>query len=240
MPLALVIADTADGTGGSATISGSAGGATNTVYYTPWNGVMASVNWTLGGTRTGDGAIPLTIGVGYFLFQLVSNGVLGPIAYKNFTAPLIDAVHYRLLIGAQTRINELSLVGLDATKILVKWLPRASDVDLAMLPLVCISPPGFEVNVSEVMNQDDFLYPCIVAIMVNQKQDSVANLKTVLKWREQINRALCYQRLAGITEMMWAEPKLMNVVDPESFVTRNILLSALGFGFRIRQTRGLT
>jgi hypothetical protein len=240
MPLTLTIADAGDGTGGAATIAGSAGAA-NVVYYAPWNGQQTPLGWTVGGSRIGDGAVPLALPVGYYLFQLLSAGMVGPapVVKLNFTNG-IPAVHYRGLIGTQARVNDVALVGMDSTKIKVQWLPRAVDVDLAMLPLIAICPPGFEVNVSEVLSQDDFLYPIVVAILVSQKGDSVAHLPDVLKWREQINRSLCYQRLPGITEMMWMEPKLMNIVDPDSYVNKSILLSVLGYGMRIRQTRGLT
>jgi hypothetical protein len=238
MTLLLAITDAQDGTGGTATITGSAGAA-NAVYYAPFTGMPGNMTWTLAGTRTGDGTVPLTIGTGYFLFHLTVNGALGPIANKAFT-DAIDPVHFRCLIGARTRLNQLSMTGLDPTKLMVKWLPRAIDIDLTQLPYVCISPPGFEIDVSTVLNEDDYLYPVIVAFFVKQNQDSVANLKLVLKWREQALRALANQRWPGITETMWAVPKPMNVLDPDSYVSRGILLSALGFGNRIRQTRGLT
>src|ERR1019366_1885389 len=116
MPLTLVITDTADGTGGSATIAGSAGGSANVVYYAPWTGSMMSAPWTLAGTRTGDGSVPLTIGVGYFVFMVVSDATVGPWAYKNFTdASNIDAVHYQYLVGVKARLDQLNMVGLDTT-----------------------------------------------------------------------------------------------------------------------------
>jgi hypothetical protein len=238
MTLALQITDSGDGTGGAAAIFGSAGAA-NAVYYAPFTGMPGNMAWTLAGTRTGDGTVPLAIGTGYFLFQLLENGALGPVANKAFTN-LADSVHYRTLVGVQTRLTQLNLDGLDPTRFKISWLPRAIDVDLVSLPYICIAPPGFEINVSTVLNEDDYLYPIIVAILVKQNQDSVANMKTVLKWREQILFGIANQRLPGVAETMWSDPKPMNVLDPDSFVSRGILLSALGFGNRIRQPRGLT
>lgn len=240
MPLAMAITDNGDGSGGAAIITGSAGGSANTVYYAPFTGMTTSGKWTLGGAMTGDGTVPLMLGKGYFLFQLLSNGTLGPVATRAFTNG-DESVHYRCLQGCKTRILQLSMAGLDATKIKdPTWLPRAIDIDIAALPCIAISPPGFEIDVGMVTNQDDYLHPVIVAILVKQNQDSVANLPAVLKWREQILLAISNQRLPGVPENMWADPKPMNIVDPDSFISKGILLSVIGFGFHDRMLRGLT
>jgi hypothetical protein len=246
MSAVLTINDAGDGTGGSAVISGSLG-ATNHVYYTPWTGSMidgggnsVQMAWTLAGTQVGDGTVALTIGKGYWQFLLISNGALGPAVYQNFTDGS-EAFHYQYLVGTRTRMLQLSLAGLTPNQLKIAWLPRATEIDMPSLPLIYISPPGFEQELTDgVMNQDDFLYPTIIAMMVKQKQDSVANLQQVLKWREQILRSIVNQRVQGIQPSMWATPKMMNIIDPNSFVNQGILLSALGFGYRTRMTRGLT
>jgi hypothetical protein len=248
MALSFTVADNQDGTGGVGTIIGSAGGSANSIYYAPFQGVRQSYSLTtLGGSRVGDGTVPLPLALGTWLFQLISGTIAGPVALTSFSNVGIDPVHERILQGAQGKINLLNMTGnpptlpnMDATRVKISWLPTAREVDLPSLPLTFISPPGFEVEEGQVINQDDFLYPVIVAIMLSQKNDSVANRKIVLKWREQILRALVRQRLPTVFENMWCVPKPMNVVDPASFVAQGILLSVLGFGFRIRQTRGLT
>src|SRR5690349_10765996 len=108
MPLTMTLADLGNGTGGTATIAGSSG-ATNQVYYTAFDGTSGSRTWTLGGSITGDGDVSLAIGVGYFEFQLVSNGSLGPISSKNFTdQSALDALHYQYLQGSKVRASQLT------------------------------------------------------------------------------------------------------------------------------------
>jgi hypothetical protein len=53
----LAWADDTDGTGGTATIAASTAGSTNQLYYMLRTGSL----WTLGGTRTGNGTIALTL-----------------------------------------------------------------------------------------------------------------------------------------------------------------------------------
>lgn len=241
MTLSLVITDTGDGTGGTATISGSAGGSANTVYYTPFTGSMQQLSWLSAGTRSGDGGVSLPVGAGYFLFQLVSDALLGPVYYKSFVDLAIEAIHWRILVAAQARINQLALLA--TSRVLIKWIPRLMGPELPMLtsgPLIFIAPPGAEVDESVVLNQDDFGYPFLVAICYKQNADSVANLKQMLRWREKIMRAIRYQRLTGLIENLWVDPKPLAIVDPDEFTERNLLVSAMGFSVRVRQTRGLT
>lgn len=240
MALALSVVDAADGTGGSATISGSLG-ATNTLYYSIFSGEMTQITWGAAGSVIGDGTIPLPLATGYYLFQLMSDTTLGPAFYRSFTDSTIDPMHFRVLSGFQARINLLAYV--PTSRVLIKWIPRFTDPEIQLMttgPIIFISPPGAEADVSAVVNQEDFEYPVLTAIGYKQNQDSVANLKQMLRFREKVRRAMNYQRLPGITENMWITPKPLAIVDPDEYTERNLLVSALGFGVRIRQTRGLT
>jgi hypothetical protein len=53
----LSVADAEDGTGATATVSGSTAGTTNTVYYRTPTGAT----WQTGGSRTGDGTVTLAL-----------------------------------------------------------------------------------------------------------------------------------------------------------------------------------
>lgn len=59
-------ADNGDGTGATASISGSSAGSTNTVYTAPWAGAGTSLTWTASATRTGDGSVSLSLADGFY------------------------------------------------------------------------------------------------------------------------------------------------------------------------------
>lgn len=67
----LALADNGDGSGGVATISGSTTGATNRVYVQPLSWEI-SANWTLAGSRTGNGAVALSLATGHYYVYVES------------------------------------------------------------------------------------------------------------------------------------------------------------------------
>ena len=64
----LSVTDAGDGTGATATVSGSDGVTTNTVYTTAWGAAA----WTSGGARSGDGTVSLSLGNGRYFAYCVS------------------------------------------------------------------------------------------------------------------------------------------------------------------------
>lgn len=245
MSLTFTVIDNGDGTGGSCVVAGSAGGSTNSVYYASWTGVMQSYSYTLAGSRVGNGTLALALPVGYYQFQLVSNTTLGPLAYQNFssTATTQSQEHKQILDAIQARINAIGLIdnngAVPATRIIEKWVPRFLDSDLPYLPLVCIAPVGTETYPGMVTSEDDIVYPVLVSIVWKQNQDSVANMNTILSWRNKIAAAIRFQRLYGVTNVWTVTPKPGAVVDVSGFVGQNMLASHYSFGVIARQLRGL-
>lgn len=239
MAITLDITDNGTDTGGVAVITGSLGAA-NVLYATPaYDGSMQSYAMSQVGSRTGDGTITLAMATGYYWFQLLSAGVPVLGFYKNFTNG-IDAVHYRILQAARNRIIATGILA--ANKVLIKWIPRDTDPEIPNMPIICVSPVGVEQFVGEVTNRDDIVYPTGIVILDKGNQDSVANIPKILLWREKISRAIMSQRLPGITAgattNIICDVKFDQIVNAHLYA-KNILASALGFGVKIRQTRGL-
>lgn len=65
----LTIADNGDGTGAVVTIAGSTAGSTNQVYTVSRSGG----SWTLGGSRTGNGTVVVTLATGGYLVYVLSS-----------------------------------------------------------------------------------------------------------------------------------------------------------------------
>src|SRR5690349_3103919 len=72
-PPTLTLVDNADGTGAVATVAGGAVAAVNTLYVQPFSGVLGAGSWTSQGSRTGDGAIAVSLTTsGHYFAQLKS------------------------------------------------------------------------------------------------------------------------------------------------------------------------
>jgi hypothetical protein len=91
----LTMTDQADGTGATATVSGSDDGTTNTVYTAPYG----SSTWTSQGSVAGDGTVDCALDVGLYWARAESD--LG--GESSFTAP----VALNVTGGALPRIAEL-------------------------------------------------------------------------------------------------------------------------------------
>jgi uncharacterized protein DUF3168 len=125
----LTITDHGDGTGATATISGSTAGSTNTVDVVGLasNG---SLNWTNGGSRAGDGTVALALADGHYLAVAVSTLSALDSAPSNAyefsvtggaTQPSIRAALYAYL-SAQPGIT--ALVGSSPPRICPVKLPQ--------------------------------------------------------------------------------------------------------------------
>ena len=82
---ALTVTDAGDGTGGTATVSGSTVASTNTLWYAVFS--AQGMTWVSAGTRTSDGAIPFTLGVGTCLF-IVTSALSGSVSLPSNPALL--------------------------------------------------------------------------------------------------------------------------------------------------------
>jgi hypothetical protein len=192
----LTIADNEDGTGAVATIADSTAGTTNVVKVATWYGVF-----TTGGSRTGDGTVALTLAKGpYWAYVESTNGngtsMSEPLAFRVTTAS--EAVFYQCLTAVQSVIQSLSLSGVSATDIKVwktPWVAR-----LNQLPGIVITP--VPEKITPATNQkDDVEYGVSVAMARVSNQSQTDGMATVLKWREQISRALRYKPLTGVSEV---------------------------------------
>lgn len=64
--------DNGDGTGATASITGSTAGCTNIVQTAPWSGPGTELVWTTSATRVGDGAVSLALSDGFYVARCYS------------------------------------------------------------------------------------------------------------------------------------------------------------------------
>jgi hypothetical protein len=226
-------------------------GSSNVLYYSTYLGMQLAqgigMTWTLAGSRTGDGTIPLTIGnsqsvpaLGLFLWYVQStSGGNQSISNPVFQA-LTDqttSVHYRCLQGLQQRVYAANLSGISTSQIMIMDMPRQWE-GLDNLPNIRISPIGKEGQVGYLNNRDDIEYPCLVAIVDRANQDQVTNLPRNLLWRQKIFRAFRNQPLLGVPEIINTHVDPDYVINPEQFNLRNLWYSAILFKPVSREVRG--
>jgi hypothetical protein len=237
--ITLAVTDNGDGTGAVATVAGSDGGGTNTLFRAPFAGLQQNLAWTASGTRTGNGTIAVNPGSGQY-FWYVTGLVGGVAALSNVTFQALTdqttSVHYRCLTAVQQRIQGLSLSGISSAQVVIKFLGREwPDVDNP--PNVMVVPYGKEGQPGLLAGRDDIEYPVVVLIFDKLNQDYTSNLARDLLWRQQIFRALRHQRLVGVPEVITVTAEPDFVVNLEAF-NRNVLLSGLRLLCRSREVRG--
>lgn len=240
MPLVLTIADHGDGTGVTASVSGSAAGSTNQFNYllAPQT-TFAPPQWQSAGSIVGDGSFSIALNPNYAWFYVqntngsivsVSNIVYSQISWNT------DSVLYRCLTAVQAQLQTVAFSGLPPSSIQVRYLPRALE-EIDTWPLLCIAPIGQEVNPPYLTGLDEVDEPFTVALIVPQNANYNANLRQNSKWREQVNRRLRNQRLPGIPEMLWTEQLPSSIFDLSAFNHLWFLGLSL-FRCKTRQTRG--
>lgn len=244
MTVALTVTDSANGGGFSAAVTGSPGGATNTLYaqrITDAAGSGGVGNWFAAGSRTGDGAITGTLaaGPGYYWWHLsVSTGDLCPVVYQPLTGGL-DSLHDRIVDAVEARARLLDLE--DLAEIYVREKPV---VAACMFPCLVLTTFGkAETEPGHTNQQDDTGY-AVYAVFVDREANNVlANRKRRLR-RQRLRRAFRDQRLPGVAEVMTCvvEPDPVVTIDAvrgEDGVVYEYGVSALLLRFVAREVRGL-
>lgn len=246
MPLTLAIADTGDGTGGTATITGAAS-ETITVYSQTVDGELGTATWTSRGTRSGNGTVAVapTADRYYWWYASGSSSGISNLVYQNITSGT-ESVHYRCLLAAQSRIQGITLSGIANGSILVQKVPMALDAlwgaspKTYQFPGIILSPLGSEkISHEEGSNYRDTVgYPVVVAIFDADNRSLTANHAKYLLWRQKIERAFRNQRLPGVTEIERAFIEPGPILDLGHWFA-NRFHSALTIRFKSYEVRGI-
>ena len=242
MSVTLAVSDSGDGTGGAATISGVASGASTAIYYAAWTGTEGALTGTLAGTVTGNTTLAVNPGSGQYqwwaLSTLTGTTTLSNIVFQSLTDTDEVAIHYAILGAVKTRIASLGLSGLTTDRIYKKWMPRALE-SVETVPCVFVSPASAESYPGMLNNQDDVGYPVLVAVVDRLQGDSAANMNRDLLWRQKIQAAFRYQRLPGVPSVINCDIRPGLIIDDGAY-QKNYLASGILFMFISRQGRGLT
>jgi hypothetical protein len=239
----LAVADDADGTGGTATLTGGDSGATNTIYVQAVNGSLGTSSWTSKGSRTGAGTVSISAAVGFYWVKCESSldgeTVVSNLVYIAFTSG-DDAVLEQCLEAVKARIQGLSLSGIVNSSVVIHKSPTDRNVTK---PAVVIGPGGAEtVEFGPTNSRDDVGYPIFVAILAADNQNQTSDRGTYLLWREKIRRAFHNQRLPGVSQDGVSDilcgVETRDIVAPDWFQAM-VFVSAMVIRCRFREPRGI-
>jgi hypothetical protein len=191
----LAVADKADGTGATATVTGSAGGA-NQVYVQNVDGQLGAFAWTLGGTRTGDGTVNLALAKGYYWAYCLTGGtVISNLAYFQVTDGA-DAVLSRVYAAAKALLQLLNLPFTQRV-----YPSQFADSVAVQVPCTVLTTDGARQTDEAALNgRDDVGQPVRALVKdVCLKFDDQKKAEYE-KWRQSIFRAFHNQRLPGVAE----------------------------------------
>lgn len=249
----LTVADDADGTGGTATITGGDVGATHEAFTAEFNGDAGALSaWTSRGSIVGNGTIALNVGTGYFFcyVEASESGTFAttPPVYFNATTG-DDAIMLQCLDGVKARLGLLTLAGISTDNIIVRTLPLEKGIgagEVFAYPAILITPPpdaGLVMPFSEGTNRkDDVQYPVLVgvldAITIN-KDVLTANQNRNYLWQQQIVKAFRNQRLTGVDEVYTTIVESTQITNVQAW-RKGLFVSFGIFRFISREARGIT
>ncbi len=234
MATTLTVTDNANGTGATATISGSSGDS-NTVYVTQVTGQIGEATWASGGTLVGDGTVTLTLANGfYFSYCLTAPATISDLVYFGVTNGL-DAVAVRIRAAVKTTLQLLNLPCTQTVHII--W--DESDKANMRGPCSYISTARLAENEEPYTNALDGIgrNHRIVILDRGVHKMNATELPTYELWRQAFMRAFRNQRV-NVTECRWAsiEPA---AVMAEDEVKGMVVVSAFILKVHTREPRGL-
>jgi hypothetical protein len=246
MTLALEWADAQDGSGGTLTVSGSAGG-TIVVYACRIDALsLAALAWTSVGTRVGDGTLTLALTYpAYYWLYATEDGTVdlaAPIrapvttSASSVTERFKDALAARFSELVMTPANVGGTVPND--KVYKRILP-APDLTIEY-PCIILSNEGVaESLVGGTNARDDVGYPVVVWMLDRNNSSYSERDGLYTLWRQQLIRAVRNWRAVGVSEIMTVQVEPQPIYDPKLPAYELVVSGFVARGLA-RELRGLT
>ncbi len=250
----LVLVDNGDGTA-TATITGTLGTATNSIYAQPANGTIRTPAWVLQASRQGNGVVTFTITPGMYWCQLQSTStkparaIIAPLVFFGVAGNTYTSTHEQCVAAIRARIQGMTFAGTAASPAGIDPVNGILDglvpIDQFQgFPALMISVEGESESIQGGVNSaDDFGFPVRIAIvdqmdMVTMRDGSARRPKYT-KWREQLCRAFEKQRLGGVPNIFDSAVSPGPIVDPR-MAQLAYFVSGLTCRFKDRLSHGLT
>lgn len=211
---ALTVVDQQDGTGATATISGAAGYANKVYVYS----FAADESVTLVDvfTRSGNGTLDLTLGVGMY-FAVMANGdfFASTPAFFSVTAAA-QSLYGDLLAAVRIKLISLGLAGIGANVLLKKFVYFRDGVNF---PAAFVCPYNEQWPDAGSNARDDSGYGISICLArTSNHANELAQDDRLLDWRETVRKAFRSQRIAGAgADHHTTKVEPGPVFDPASF-----------------------
>jgi hypothetical protein len=206
MPLSVTFTDNADGTGATATISGTAGAAVEVFAQ-----VVNAGGWSPVGSRTGDGPVPVTTPVGLrWGYARTAAEQTAPVPFA-VTGGGGLALATRCRDAVQATVLTFALEG--CRGVIEKPYPDPANADF---PVVWVTADGVRETIEPGLNAtNDIAYPVRVLIVDRHELRDKARLRERYEpWRARIVEAFLDKRLAGVPESVQCLIEPLPVLDP--------------------------
>lgn len=186
------VSDNQNGTGATATISGSSGAA-NTVYVTQ----VLGGTWGIAGSLVGDGSVSLSLNGGfYFAYCLTAPATVSDVTYFPVTSSALPVLT-RCFAAV---VSTLKLLNLPCTQRVIDSQYADSVTNQQFPCVVLTTEDARESDEAALNNRDDIGHAVRLLVKdVCLKPDD--KTRDVYRgWRQAIFRAFHNQRLAGVIE----------------------------------------
>jgi hypothetical protein len=211
MTLAITVTNNA-GTptvGAVATVSGTSGAAV-TVFHSPADLPWPSGSWTSGGTRTGDGTVPLSLSQRhYFAIAKTASDCSLPVRFAVTDA--LASVATRCRNGVISILQSLDLAEIGTRVIGQIYLDETE----GQFPCLYVYVGGGPSESEEpgLNGLDYIVYPIVIAAVdVHSPTDHRALPKFEL-WRQQITRAFRVRPPLGVPELAYVNVRPNAIAD---------------------------
>lgn len=250
MSLSIASTDNQNNTGLTVTVSGSDSGSTNTLYASPVFQGNNPLAWVSQGSRTGDGTIAASVATAYWFLYVAASLVSGVPALSppiiGLASLAVQSMQTQVELAIQAKIQALTLNGLatppgniPASRVYRFDTPMSDDLlPMITVPCVIVSPPAAPEAIKNVVNTaEDIGFPVNVLILDHCAPRQQGQADTYKLWRQQISRAVRYQRLPGVPLVYTVslEPKELLSWQPPKY---EYVFSAMTFRAWVRDPRG--
>lgn len=243
----LAVADLADGTGATATITNSHNSSTaHEIFVGQWDGELGTVAWESEATRTGNGTASLTLATGFYWAYVASEyddsyAISEPVYFVVTDGE--DAILTAILQACKSRIELLALSGLASVVIQKKLNERLiGEGKQFALPACILAPMNWASPANAGTNEEDdctYSIACVFFSADNQVTGVDEKDERQFLWLQKTAWAFRQQRLPGVPTIIRTEVQPGEITVDEAWKD-GLHASALLLKFISREERGLT
>jgi hypothetical protein len=232
MALALLLTDAVDGTGATATVTGT-GGQVVTLYAQHLDDTRVTSRYRPVGSRTGDGLVSLPLAPGCWWVYAVVGSAVSLVQFVQTTDGQYDLpTRVRSAVVARIKLLTLpSIAGFPALdgRVFDQFKVRP-DAALVTFPCVILTgTDGVSDSLANDTNETDLKgIPVLVTICDKSADKSPDAARWVGAWRHAIERAFHQQRLPGVPESVYCTLEMQPVAQvgegEDFFAVRSAML----------------